>query len=248
MGKKLEVKKGDVYGRLTILKEVEPHVYPSGKTRRKFLVRCSCGSEPFEVLLNSLRIGETTSCGCYVKEKAKETGRANKKYNKYDLTGEYGIGYTTKGEEFLFDLEDYEKIKDYSWSINNRGYVMARVISTKKNVKMHRFLMNCPEDKVVDHISHDTTDNRKSNLRICSQAENCKNLSLAKNNKSGVTGVGWCKASNKWYTQIYVNGKLIHLGYFASKEDAIKARLQAEKEYFGDYAPQKHLYEQYGIA
>ena len=36
-----------------------------------------------------------------------------KKYNTYDLSGEYGIGYTSKGEEFYFDLDDYDKIKDY---------------------------------------------------------------------------------------------------------------------------------------
>lgn len=55
---------GKTYNRLTILKEVEPHVYPSGGKRRKFLAQCSCGSEPKAYLINDLRSGHTKSCGC----------------------------------------------------------------------------------------------------------------------------------------------------------------------------------------
>ena len=55
----------------------------------------------------------------------------HKKYNTYDLTGEYGIGYTSKDEEFYFDLEDYDKIKDYCWRITMQGYVRAYSPKTK---------------------------------------------------------------------------------------------------------------------
>lgn len=233
MAKRLEVKTGDRYGRLTILKEVNPYVSPSGNKTRKFLCQCDCNSEPFEVFLNSLRNGDTKSCGCVRKEKAKET---HKRYNTYDLTsGEYGIGYTSKGEEFLFDLEDFEKIKDYCWLIDKDGYVVAKDTNTKKMIKFHRLITNCQDGKVVDHIDHKKNNNCKSNLRICMHSENMKNLSIRSNNKSGITGVSWHKASNKWQAYIGIDGKTINLGYFTSKEDAIKTRKEAEQLYFGEY-------------
>ena len=111
MGKRLEIKTGDRYGKLTIIKEVSPYVSPSGRKARRVLVQCDCGSEPFEVTLNHLRKGNTTSCGCVQREKVIENNKKKHKTNTYDLSGEYGKGYTSKGEEFLFDLEDFDKIK-----------------------------------------------------------------------------------------------------------------------------------------
>ena len=237
MNKKVEVNKGDVYGRLTILKEVSPHIYPSGKTRRKFLVQCSCGSDPFEVMLDSLRSGRTTSCGCIQREKLKENNKKKHKTNTYDLeTYGYGIGYTFKGEEFLFDLEDFDLIKDYCWCVDNHGYVVTKDTDTRKFIQMHRFLMDCPEDKVVDHINREKNNNRKENLRICSQSENCKNLSISKRNKTGMTGITWHKASSKWQARITTNGKRINLGVFNNLEDAKQARLEAELKYFGEFS------------
>lgn len=78
---KVIVNPGDRYGRLTILKEVEPHVQPSGRKRRMVLVQCDCGeSEPFSVRLNHLRTGHSTSCSCYSRERTSEI-------SKKDLTG-----------------------------------------------------------------------------------------------------------------------------------------------------------------
>ena len=236
MAKRLEVKTGDRYGKLTVIKEVSPRITPSGRKQRMVLVQCSCGSEPFEVALSSLRNGNTKSCGCYNKDKLKET---HKKYNTYDLeTYEYGVGYTTKGEEFYFDLEDYDLIKDYCWHINRRGYVVTNDNKTSKQtqVKMHRLVMNAEDGMVIDHIYHCKTDNRKSQLRICAQADNCKNASVYKNNNSGVTGVIWYKQTSKWRANISVDGKRIYLGYFSTKEDAIQARKEAEEKYFGEFA------------
>ena len=151
MRKKLEVKTGDIYGHLTIIREVEQHIQPSGQKKRRFLCQCDCGSAPVEVWLSNLRSGNTTSCGCVQKERVKESVKgANKKYNTYDLTGEYGIGYTQKGENFLFDLEDYDLIKGYCWRISN-GYVVTTDLITNRLILMHRLAMNCPEEKYIDH-------------------------------------------------------------------------------------------------
>ena len=102
---------------------------------------------------------------------------------------------------------------------------------------MHRIVMEVEKDMVVDHINRVKHDNRKDNLRICSQKENSRNLKISINNTSGVTGVCFNKSNNRWRATIGINGKRIHLGYFANKQDAIEARLKAELELFGEYSP-----------
>lgn len=84
---------------------------------------------------------------------------------------------------------------------------------------------------VIDHKNGNAEDNRWENLRDTTQFENARNLNLAKNNTSGVTGVWYHKLSDGWYATIKVNYKKINLGYFKNKEDAIAARKAAEVKY-----------------
>lgn len=74
---------------------------------------------------NSLTSKNTQSCGCLQAESTKKYGKAHRKLNRYNLDGEYGIGYTSKDEEFYFDKEDYDKVKEYTWHINPEGYVQS---------------------------------------------------------------------------------------------------------------------------
>ena len=83
----------------------------------------------------------------------------------------------------------------------------------------------------IDHINHIRSDNRIINLREVSNTENHHNRGKHKLNTSGHVGVTWDKWHNKWKAQIHFNGKHIHLGYFSSKEEAIKARKEAEVKY-----------------
>lgn len=96
-----------------------------------------------------------------------------------------------------------------------------------------------------DHVNKNKLDNRKSNLRVATHQENCRNRPKQTNNTSGVTGVGL--TAGKWYARIWIDGKLKHLGLFENKEDAIKARLNAEATYFGAFAPQIGMFEKYSI-
>lgn len=75
----------------------------------------------------------------------------------------------------------------------------------------------------IDHINHNPLDNRLVNLRSVSHAENQRNLSLSKANKSGAVGVGWCRRSGKWRSRVMINKKDHHLGLFDSVEDASEA-------------------------
>lgn len=227
---------GMKFGRLTVIKRVEDHIcYPSGYRTPQWLCICDCGNEVAIIGKNLTKKNGTQSCGCFAKE---NMSRIKKRYNTYDLTGEYGIGYTLKGEEFLFDLEDYKKIKDYCWSKNKKGYIISTDSKTKKTILLHRIVTNCPDGLLPDHIYGKDTryDNRKSNLRICTSQENNMNSALSINNTSGVTGVTWHKRDMVWQARIKVNYKYIHLGYFEKFEDAIKARKEAEERYFGEYS------------
>ena len=76
---------------------------------------------------------------------------------------------------------------------------------------------------------------------------NIQNHIIHKGNKSGVIGVCWHSRDKKWNASLMINRKRISLGYFDNKEDAIKVRLQAEYDYLGNNAPQKHLFEKYNI-
>lgn len=234
---------GQRFGRLTVMYRVEDKIDPkSGKHKTVWHCKCDCGNEK-DIIGASLTSGATQSCGCLHKENSSITARTKishgKKYNKFDLSGEYGIGYTTKGEEFYFDKEDYEKIKDTCWFIHSRGYVLGHNVgSTKRYIQMHRLVMGLSEEdkRVIDHINtHRKNDNRKSNLRITTQANNTKNRMMPRNNTSGIKGVSYNKKNKKWYAYIGINGKIKSLGYFKELEVAKQARITAEKIFFGEY-------------
>lgn len=211
---------------------------------------CDCGNYK-EASTRELRSGHIQSCGCLKEERLINYNRTKKKYNTYNLSGEYGIGYTSKGEEFYFDLEDYDKIKDYCWMINNKGYVSCTKRENKiaRHILMHKIIMNSPNNEDIDHKNgiNSRNDNRKSNLRKCTHQMNMCNYSKPKNNTSGVTGVSWDNTHSVWKSYITYKNKRINLGSFHDFYDAVKTRLLAEKKYFGDYSAQKHLYEQYDI-
>ena len=84
---------------------------------------------------------------------------------------------------------------------------------------------------VIDHINGDNCDNTIENLRLVTQTENNRNRCIPKDNTSGHVGLYWMNSKKKWLVQIGSNRKSIHIGIFKNKEDAIKARKEAEKKY-----------------
>lgn len=194
---------------------------------------CDCGNKVV-VGRSGLKQGNTKSCGCLNRENRIRSGKNNKKYIHFDMDSEeYGIGIMNNGEKFYFDKEDYDKIKDICWH-RQKGYVVGHL--NGPNVSLHRYILGVEDNRVVDHINHNKLDNRKSNLRICTQSENAKNRTINKNNKSGYTGVSFCKRYGKWMARIKVNYKSITLGYYENINDAIEARKKAEIEYFGEFS------------
>jgi len=129
--------------------------------------------------------------------------------------------------------------KDDFLGIPNRIYVgrngYPSVFEEGKNILLHRLLF--PDRKETDHINRDIFDNRRSNLRECTSSQNSMNKGISKSNSSGITGVSWHKATQKWRAWIMVSRKMNHLGVFKTKEEAVSARKDAEKLHYGEFTP-----------
>ena len=159
-----------------------------------------------------------------------------KSRSKFELLGDRCRITTSKGAEIIVDISDYEKVKEYSWCISKTGYPVARM-KDGRVIKLTRHLLGLDNPKlVVDHINGDVFDNRRVNLRVCTNAQNARNCGLSKNNTSGYPGVRLAP-NGRWIATISPDRKNITLGRFDTKEEAIKARQEGERKYFGEFAP-----------
>lgn len=238
---------GQKFGKLTVIERGEDYVRSDGAREVRWKCKCDCGNPDFVLVRGTLlRNGKTKSCGCLRKEKMKQSGENNKgkhnesskTYNIYDLSGDYGIGYTNDNQEFYFDLEDYNLIKNYCWHIGTDGYVEARSLDfSNRIVLMHRIVMGLDfgDSRRVDHILHCTNDNRKKYLRIATGSQNLMNSKMFSNNTSGYKGVYFDKDRNKWRSAITIDQHTIRLGRHDRIEDAVIERKQAEEKYFKEY-------------
>lgn len=224
---------GKTYNNLTVVKRGLSDNH--GRTR--WWCKCNCNN-PELVLVEAynLKSGHTKSCGCLNKEQASKMGKNSKKFNRYDLSNDFGIGYTDKDEPFYFDLDDYKLIKNYCWCYSDKGYVVTHS-DCGIRTSMHRMVMHVTDPYIqIDHIYHINHDNRKSELRLADNSKNQMNKSIQKNNSSGVTGVYLHKPSNKWVARVNINEKETHLGSFDNFNDAVEARIIAEEKYYKDFA------------
>lgn len=230
---------GTTINDLTVIKREKDEFQSNGK--RRTMWGCLCQHNHYVIARgDSLKTGKYVCPLCrkerQLQKNQEKKIKPTKQYNTYILSSGYGIGYTNKGDKFLFDLEDYELIKKYVW-VKDKKYFYAKVVGTNKRVALHRLIMGFPNGQ-VDHKNGPGSefDNRKSNLRIATNAENNQNKIKPKNNTSGHKGVSWDKEKQKWVAQIGYNNKKIKLGRFDNIEDAIRCRNNAERELFGEFA------------
>ena len=131
----------------------------------------------------------------------------------------------TQGKFVLVDDEDYLKVSEKKWSYHHWGYA----VSGYPQISMHRFIMNFPKGD-VDHKNRNKLDNRKVNLRLANGSQNGHN-SLFQD------GIHWRANRNAWIVRMKINGKSKYIGYFKSREKALKARKEASLSFYGDYSP-----------
>jgi hypothetical protein len=144
----------------------------------------------------------------------------------------------TQGKFAIVDDDDYERVSQFKWCYDKKGYAVRGVTINGKHTtqSMHRFIMNCPPGYEVDHKNGNGLDNRKENLRICTKAENVRNNYGRSHNTSGYKGVYWHKKAKKWAAQLTTKGKNYHLGLYDNKEDAARAYNKKALELFGEFA------------
>jgi len=206
--KKIEIKPGDTYGRLTVIREVKPHICPSGQKARKVLCECSCENKTrVEVQLNSLRGGATTSCGCFQKEKAKENATI------HGLTN-HPLFKVWEGMKCRCSNK---KRKDYG----GRG-IRVCVEWLEEFQAFYNFAManGWKKGLDIDRINNDGNYN-PTNCRFVYRSEN--NLNKRIMGKIPYRGVYFNKCAKKYYAQVRIKGKLKHIGCYNTVIEAAKA-------------------------
>jgi len=117
------------------------------------------------------------------------------------------------------------------------NYIFTRI--NKKLIALHRVIFLYHHGylpKLIDHIDKNSLNNKIENLRPCTRSENALNSKRASNNKSGVKGVCWHKAAQKWHARINLKGKQYNFGFFEKLEDAENVVKKMRAEIHGNFA------------
>jgi len=130
------------------------------------------------------------------------------------------------------DADDFDYLSSFRWRKNKAGYAVNT--NSRKRIIMHRLIMNAPENKDVDHINRNKLDNRKENLRLCTQAENARNASIRTDNTSGYKGVAF--NDNRWQATTKINGKRVYIGRYKTAKEAALAYDEVVRKLHGDFA------------
>lgn len=230
---------GQKFGRLIVVSrnyEEQRERLKNGHVNKAYWnCRCECGNMTVVCSSNlKNKKNPTLSCGCYQKEVIHR--QKNTKEIQWICDGNVTKGITNRGDEFIIDSEDFQKVKDYCWYIHKSGYVVANSRDgTNRAIRLNRLIMDASDDVLVDHADWNKKDNRKSNLRIATKSQNNINIKRKSNNTSGYPGVRLTK-NGKYTASISLNGTRYHLGTFSNFESAVKARHEAEKKYHGKWS------------
>lgn len=156
------------------------------------------------------------------------------------------------GKKIVFyDDEDHDLISKYHWWViiskkfknkkrilGDRFYCCTAItvsLNKRRMIQMHQLILGFPKGD-IDHRNGNGLDNQKLNLRKCTSSQNARNRANRSDNTSGYKGVTWHIHVKKWGSNIWVDGKRIHLGYFEKAIDGGIAYNNAAKKYFGEFA------------
>lgn len=142
---------------------------------------------------------------------------------------------TRCGKTLLMDKEDHAKLSRYSMSLKSGKYPYASIRIRGKYRLLHRVIMKARKGKLVDHINHDTLDNRKANLRLCTRSQNMWNRKRTFGN-SKYKGVYWSKIYQQWVTQVCLKNKRVYVERFETERAAARAYNEQATKYFGEFA------------
>lgn len=218
---------GKKFGRLQVL-EIDKEKSTSKTIKWKCI--CDCG-KTLSVASCHLISGHSKSCGCLSRDIVTKSN---------DIEFDTDLGclkvYFNNNEYFLCDVEDKDIIEKYCWHKDNFGYAMAWNRGFGGSVKSHRIIMGKYYDitgLVIDHINHNKLDNRKCNLRVCTNAENQRNI-RSSSDTNDTRGIYYEKERNKYVLTIRYKGKR-NKWRFDSEEQAKIFRDNFYKEHPDDF-------------
>lgn len=143
----------------------------------------------------------------------------------------------TKNKVALVDDADFPSVSCHRWhQKKSKNITYARALFNGHRVSMHRFILIVPKNLVVDHINGNGLDNRRSNLRICTQSQNMMNQKRHHDSKSSYKGIWFSRDTKKWGVRIKAYGKRHYAGLFGTAVEAAKVYDFLASQFFGSYA------------
>jgi hypothetical protein len=187
--------------------------------------RCNCGATAV-IRSENLLAGRSNGCSRCARRLAPNT---------YTFIDGAVRATCANGVLFLIDAEDFPVVEKHQW------FQYGRYIGTSiagRQVLLHRLLMGVVglDGVCIDHISGDSRDNRRCNLRVCRQRDNAKNQDLSVSNSTGYKGVAWHSKAKKYVAQIRSNGNYHYLGLYTTSEEAAAVYDRAALLYHGEFA------------
>lgn len=219
MAKRKDIKIGQKFGKLTIIREVNPYIDGKGKKKRRFLVCCECGVQK-EVNLGALLNGTTKTCGNKQCSLSATHGLSRSQIYKIwqnivarcDVVKKCGAWYKygAKGIRVCEEWKGTEGfLRFYEWSLNN-GYKREKMSNGRNRYTIDR----------IDGTKGYSPDNCRW---VDYEAQNC-NLSMLSTNKSGYKGVSWSKEQKKWLCVISIHNHSVRIGAYNTQKEAVEAR------------------------
>ena len=222
------------------MKEKVQKKVTSNIERRTSNVECGAASRSYLVAGIQHRLSAEASCegGSIVDEQAcPEQSRRKQRSNHPKETAKKRIELSW-GKFAIVDVEDFERVNSYKWCSVRMGQVWyAQTLSPDgSHLSMHRLITNAPKQLIVDHKDHNGLNNRRSNLRLCTQQQNIYNRRPQSGGSSRHKGVHWDKKFNQYRAKICHKSKQYHLGRFDNEDDAGRAYDRKAIELFGEFA------------
>ena len=196
------------------------------------VITCAIHGDFQQLPSNHSRGTKCPVCAGIQKGKAYSEFWAKTRNWDFEQPNDYKLIPLNKNKFTKVDNEDFEKLKNINWRYSRGGYATSEKLGF-----LHRFITDCPDGKVIDHIDHDPLNNRKSNLRICTPQQNAMNQSVQKRKKSSkYKGVFFNNTYNYWTASIKYNQCNYLLGNFLEEEEVALAYNKKALELFGEFA------------
>lgn len=228
---------GQTFGRWTVV----GYAGRRGKNNRPhWHCLCACAARTTRAVNgDNLTRDLTQSCGCVGNERIKGMKASLWKPSEI-VVGDNGIATValTKGLVAIIDAADVPLVENYKWYARVDRYTSYAASAPRANtqIHMHRLILGVDTQHQVDHKDHNGLNNRRGNLRVCTQSQNLANQRPRRDGTSRYRGVSWNNKHQRWEANISVDNHQQHLGSFRVEEDAARAYDAAAREAWGEFA------------